>query len=153
MPVEKNKVELKPIIEDSLVELIVQDIQGTKTTPIPLPLAHLAEKCLPIYKRFEKIYNDNGIDYSDTGEKNIKDVEEAIKHLRNLEVEKTSWEDKLRGTMFGWHYPPVDGSSTILLTEFTDDVLSLTKVPETKIKIRLEKDVIGIAPISSEEGQ
>ena len=149
--IEKEKVTLQPMVMDSLVELIIQDIQSTKMTPIPLALVHLSEKCLPIYKRFEKVYNDNGINYGEVGEKNIKDVEEAIKHLRNLEVEKTSWEDKLRGTMFNWHYPPVDGSATILLTEFTDNVISLTKVPEISIKIRLERDVIGISPIEPKE--
>ena len=149
---EKNKVELKAIVEDSLIELIVQDIQSTKTTPIPLPLAHLAEICRAIYKKNEKVYQDNGIDYSDaSGEKNLKDIEEAIVHLRNLEVVKTSYEDRIRGTVFSWQYPPVDGNSTILLTEFCNGVVSLTRVPKTSIKIRLERDVIGIAPIEPKE--
>lgn len=151
MPKEKSKVELKPITEDSLVELIVQDIQSTKTTPIPLPLAHLAEKCIPIYKRFESIYQEHGIDYSNTGEKNLEDVKEAIIALRLLEVIKTSYEDKIRGKVFVWNYPPVDGSSCILLVQFTEDIVSLTRVPEKSIEIRLREGVIGVSPIEEEK--
>ena len=46
--------------------------------------------------------------------------------------------------MFNWHYPPVDGSSTILLVEFTDDIISLTTVPEKSIEIRLREEAIGL---------
>ena len=148
---EKNKVELKNLVMDGLVELHIQDIRSASKDPIPLALIRKAEICKSIYKRNEKVYQDNGIDYSDTGEKNIKDVEEAIIHLRLLEVERTSYEDRLRGTVFVWHFPPIDGNSTILLTDFTEDVLSLTGVPQTSIRIRLERDVIGISPIPKKE--
>lgn len=144
---EKNKVELKPMVKDALQNLVIQDIRTAKD-PMPLPLVHLAEKCISIYIRNEETYQDYGIDYSlETGEKNLKDVEEAIKTLRELEVDKYISDNPNKavgGQIIHWHYPPVDGDATILLNRFTDDVLSLTEIPKYEIRIKLEEGVIGI---------
>lgn len=154
MPEKEPKVKLQKAIMDALVELVIQDIKLASQNPIPLALIHLAEKCLPIYKRFEHTYLNDDIDYSDTGNKKIKDIENAINKLRNLEVEKVMYTPKTSESVVGqvtvWRYPPVDGFCTILLTAFCDDVLSLTAVPREEIKIRLESAAIGIAPISEE---
>lgn len=153
--VEKSKVELKPMVKDALQNLVIQDIRTAKE-PIPLPLVRLSEKCISIYIRNEKTYQNHGIDYSlDSGEKNIKDVEGAISILRGLEVEKMIYDNPnkaIGGQVIHWRYPAVDGDATVLLSRFTDDVLSLTEIPRYEIKIMLERDVIGIAKVG-EQGE
>lgn len=148
MPEKKSKVELKKMVKDSLEELVIQDITMTRKNPIPLSLIRLSEKCIPIYIRNEEIYQNNKIDYSkESGEKNLEDVKDAIKTLRNLEVEKSSYDNpnkEIGGRIFTWHYPAVNGDATILLSIFTDDVLSLTEISKADIKIRLEASAMGV---------
>lgn len=144
---EEPKVKLEKMIKGSLEQLIALDIMMTKTNFIPLALVRLSEKCLSIYMRNEETYLNHEIDYSDSGYKKIKDVEKAIKKLRNLEVTKMSTQNpnkEVGGRIITWHYPAINGDATILLSKFTDDVISLTEVSKAEIKIILEETAIGI---------